>query len=78
MLADLAEFTAFVSWQTATSVKLEIVMELLFLGSSDVSIIGGIEVPVLLQGDPAYPLKRWLIKPYPETANMLVENRDFN
>lgn len=45
---------------------------------SERALISGVEVPVLLLGDPAYHLKQWLIKPYPESAHMPAAERDFN
>ena len=40
--------------------------------------INGIQVPIHLIGDPAYPLSRWLIKPYAKVANMDPNEEHFN
>ena len=40
--------------------------------------IGGIEVPLLILGDPAYPLLPWLMKPYSDTGRLSRKQIDFN
>lgn len=40
--------------------------------------INGIEVPLLIFGDPAYPLLSWLLKAYPETGATTQHQRYFN
>lgn len=41
-------------------------------------IVEGREIPLVLLGDPAYPLQDWLMKPYRAGANMTAEQRRFN
>ena len=40
--------------------------------------IGGVEVPVVVLGDPAYPLLLWMMKPYCDTGNLTHDQRRFN
>ena len=40
--------------------------------------IGGVDVPLQVLGDPAYPLLPWLMKAYPETGNLSRQQRHFN
>ena len=40
--------------------------------------IGGVNVPLIILGDPAYPLLPWLIKPYIENSSSTPEQHTFN
>ena len=40
--------------------------------------IGGVEVPVVVLGDPAYPLLPWMMKPYCDTGNLTRDQQRFN
>ena len=39
--------------------------------------INGVQVPLLLLGDPAYPLLEWLMKPFQENGHLSREQRAF-
>ena len=41
-------------------------------------MISGKDVPVVLIGDPAYPLLSWLMKAFPDTGNLSQRHRTFN
>jgi len=40
--------------------------------------INGIDIPVLLLGDAAYPLKPWLMRPFSDFGNLTHEQKTFN
>ena len=40
--------------------------------------INGHSLPIVIVGDPAYPLLPWVMKPYPEYAGMPQKQRNFN
>jgi hypothetical protein len=41
-------------------------------------LINGVDVPVVILGDPAYPLLPWLMKPYPGDGSLTPIQRRFN
>ena len=40
--------------------------------------ISGTDVPIVLLGDPAYPLLPWLMKAFPDTGNLTRQQKKFN
>ena len=42
------------------------------------TMIAGVEVPIVVLGDPAYPLLPWIMKPYIDTSNLTCEQQRFN
>ncbi len=50
---------------------------LLFPSSKDTEEINGVQVPIMLLGDPAYPLHSWLLKRYTDTGTLTDEQRYF-
>ena len=42
------------------------------------AIINATRVPVVVLGDPAYPLRPWLMKPFINTGSLSTEQRQFN
>ena len=40
--------------------------------------IRGKEIPIVILGDPAYPLLKWLMKAYPDTGHLTSEQKTFN
>lgn len=40
--------------------------------------ISGTDIPIVLLGDPAYPLLQWLMKAYPDTGGLSRQQRRFN
>ena len=42
--------------------------------------INGIDIPLIILGDPAYPLLplRWLMKPYPDTGTLTRQQQHYN
>ena len=41
-------------------------------------VINGVNIPLLILGDPAYPLLPWLQKAYPETGSLTQQQQHFN
>ncbi|XP_033103786.1 protein ANTAGONIST OF LIKE HETEROCHROMATIN PROTEIN 1-like [Anneissia japonica] len=41
-------------------------------------LINGVQVPIMILGDPAYPLNNWLMKGFPDRDNMPNAHRRFN
>ena len=41
-------------------------------------LIKGVSVPLLIVGDPAYPLLPWIMKPYSDTGRLSRQERGFN
>ena len=40
-------------------------------------LIEGVEVPLVMLGDPAYPLLNWLMKAYPDTGSLTTQQKTF-
>ena len=40
--------------------------------------MAGVEVPLFIIGDAAYPLRSWLMKGYPETGRLTANQVNFN
>ena len=46
--------------------------------TSPIKIVSGTEIPPLIIGDSAYPLLKWLIKPYSNRGHLTPDEREFN
>ena len=48
------------------------------LAPNSPKLISGVHVPIVILGDPAYPLLSWLMKPYIGTGLLTQVQRRFN
>ena len=46
--------------------------------TSPMKIVSGTEIPPLIIGDSAYPLRKWLVKSYPNRGHLQPDEREFN
>ena len=46
--------------------------------TSPMKIVSGKEIPPLIIGDSAYPLLKWLVKPYPNRGHLTLDECEFN
>ena len=46
--------------------------------TSPMKVVSGTEIPPLIIGDSAYPLLKWLVKPYPNRGHLPPDEREFN
>ena len=46
--------------------------------TSPMKIVSGTEILPLIIGDSAYPLLKWLVKPYPNRGHLTPDEREFN
>uniref|UniRef100_A0A8C4EG17 DDE Tnp4 domain-containing protein n=1 Tax=Dicentrarchus labrax TaxID=13489 RepID=A0A8C4EG17_DICLA len=49
-----------------------------FPSPKDTVEINGVQVPIMLFGEPAYPMRSWLLKGYTDTGNLTEQQRYFN
>ena len=40
--------------------------------------LGGVSIPVFLLGDSAYPLMKWLMKPFPHNSSLTADQKTYN
>ena len=41
-------------------------------------VINGVEIPLLILGDPAYPLFPWMMKPFADNGHLTADEHHYN
>ena len=67
-----------VSWKHTSLSGLFDLRENDLILTSPMKIVSGKEIPPLIIGGSAYPLLKWLVKPYPNRGHPQPDEREFN